>query len=100
MQQFAYFLAKMKAVQEPGGTLLDNTVVLMSSEISDGDAHNHNNMPVIVAGRGRGAISPGRHVRFASEIPVSNLFISMAAACGVSLATFADSTGPCPGLTL
>ena len=99
MQQFAYFLAKMKAVQEPGGTLLDNTVVLLSSEISDGDAHNHNNMPVIVAGRGRGAISPGRHVRFASEIPVSNLFISMAAACGVSLATFGDGTGPCPSLT-
>jgi hypothetical protein len=99
MQQFAYFLTKMKSVQEPGGTLLDNSVVFMSSEISDGDAHNHNNMPVIVAGRGRGAISPGRHVRFASEVPVANLFISLAAACGVNLTTFGDNgTGPCPGL--
>lgn len=100
MQQLAYFLGRMKAVQEAGGTLLDNSVVLMTTEISDGDAHNHTNMPVIVAGKGRGAISPGRHVRFASEIPVANLFISLAAACGVNLTTFGDNgTGPCPSLT-
>jgi hypothetical protein len=99
MQQLAYLLSKMKSIQEPGGTLLDNSIIFLSSEISDGDRHNHTNMPVIVAGRGRGAISPGRHVRFDSEVPVGNLFISLAAACGVTLATFGDGTGPCPGLT-
>jgi hypothetical protein len=101
MQQLAYLISKMKSVQEPGGTLLDNSMIFLSSEISDGDRHNHTNMPVIVAGRGRGALSPGRHVRFDSEVPVGNLFISLAAACGVSLATFGDNaTGPCPGLTI
>lgn len=99
MQQLAYLLARMKSIQEPGGTLLDNSVVFLSSEISDGDRHNHTDLPIIVAGRGGGTISSGRHVRFDSEVPIGNLFISLAATCGVNLSTFgANGTGPCPGL--
>jgi len=99
MQQLAYLLDRMLSVQEPNGTLLDNSVIFLSSEISDGDRHNHDHMPVIVAGRAGGAISPGRHVMFDSEIPVANLFVSLAQVCGASVSTFGDSTGPCPGLS-
>jgi hypothetical protein len=99
MQQLAYLLGRMKSVQEPGGSLLDNSVVLLSSEISDGDRHNHNNMPVIVAGRGGGAIAAGRHVRYDTEVPLANLYVSIATACGVDASGFGNSTGPCPGLT-
>jgi len=92
-------LGRMKSVPEPGGSLLDNSVVLLSSEISDGDRHNHNNMPVIVAGRGGGAFAPGRHVRYDTELPLANLYVSIAAACGVDASGFGNSTGPLPGLT-
>lgn len=98
MEQLAYLLGRMKSVQEPGGSLLDNSVVLLSSEISDGDRHNHNNMPVIVAGRGGGAIAAGRHVRYDTEVPLANLYVSIAAACGADASGFGNSTGPCPGL--
>lgn len=98
MEQLAYLLGRMKSVEEPGGSLLDNSVVLLSSEISDGDRHNHNNMPVIVAGRGGGAIAAGRHVRYDTEMPLANLYVSIAAACGADASGFGNSTGPCPGL--
>lgn len=95
VEQFSYLLQKMKAVTEPtGGTLLDNSAVFFSSEISDGDAHNHDNMPVLVAGSAGGAFTPGRHVKYASERPFANLFVSMLNAVGANLSSFGDSTGP------
>ena len=95
VQQFAYLLKKMKAVQEPDGTLLDNSVAFFSSEIEDGNSHSHRNMPVLLAGRGGGTISSGRHIRYDNAPPVANLFISMLQTVGVKTATFGqDGTGP------
>ena len=51
----------MKAVKEGDGTLLDNTMIVYGSGIGDGNRHNHDDLPVIVAGRGGGTITPGRH---------------------------------------
>src|SRR3954452_7622571 len=73
VSQLAYLLTKMKAIQEPDGTLLDNSVVFFSSEISDGDKHDHSNLPIILAGRGGGMLSPGRALQFQSG-KVANLF--------------------------
>lgn len=99
MEQLAALLTKMKSIQEPGGTMLDNSVVFMSSEISDGDRHNHTMMPIILAGKAGGAITTGRHVRFTSEVPVANLFTSLANICGAPISRFGrDGTGPCPNL--
>lgn len=92
--QWALLLDALSGVAEGDGTLLDHCLVYFSSEISDGNAHNHNNLPVIVAGSGGGAMLPGRHVQMPSEVPMANLFLSMLRAVGVEQANFGmDSTG-------
>lgn len=90
----------MNAIQEPDGTLLDNSLVFFSSEIEDGNSHSHRNLPIILAGRGGGMIRSGRHIRYAGRPPIANLFISMLASVGISLTTFGvEGTGPLPQLT-
>ncbi len=99
VQQFAMLLAKMKDIQEPDGTLLDNSLVFFSSEISDGNRHNHDDLPVLLAGRGGGAVTSGRHIRY-NRAPIANLFLSMLRSVGVQDASFgADSTGTLEGLS-
>ncbi len=97
VSQLAYLLAQMKAINEPDGTLLDNSVVFFSSEISDGNLHNHSNLPIILAGRGGGMLNPGKAIQF-QNANVSQLFISMLATVGVSVKSFGDGTSPLPGL--
>lgn len=92
--QFAYLLEKMDAIVEPNGmTMLDNSSVFFSSEIEDGDAHRHTNLPVILAGKGGGAFKTNRHVKMAAT-PIANLFTSMLNASGVPNTKFGDGTGP------
>lgn len=90
VEQFAYLLGQLAAVQEPGGSLLDSALVFFSSEIEDGDAHRHTNMPVLLAGRGGGAVVPGSHRRWTTEQPVANLFLTILAAFGIERASFGD----------
>jgi len=94
IEQFAYFLKKLKSIKEGEGTLLDNCLIAYGSGISDGDAHNHDNLPILLAGHGGGTVKPGRHIRYAKETPVTNLWLSMidrAVATGVP--KLGDSTG-------
>lgn len=99
MVQFAKLLQKLKSSPEGEGTLLDNCVVFLSSEISDGNAHNHNNLPVLLAGRAGGQLTPGRHVKYGETPPLSNLFISIAEMFGVPVDGFGDDgVGPLPNL--
>jgi len=97
VSQLAYLLTQMKAIKEPDGTLLDNSVVFFSSEISDGNAHNHSNLPIVLAGRGGGMLNPGRAIQF-QNANVSQLFIAMLATVGVSVKSFGDGTSPLAGL--
>src|SRR3954463_13806035 len=83
MEQFAYFLRKLKATPDGDGTLLDHTMVVYGSGISDGNRHNHDNLPVLLAGGSR-VVRSGRHVRFAEATPVANLYLSMLDTMGVS----------------
>jgi hypothetical protein len=94
VEQLVYLLQKLKAIQEPDGSVLDNSLVFFSSEIEDGDSHSHFNMPIVVAGRGGGAFNPGRHVRYSGSPSVANLFVSMLNALGAPASQFGDSTGP------
>ncbi len=96
--QFAYFLDKLKAVREGEGTLLDNCMVVYGSGLGDGNAHNHDNLPCVLAGKGGGTISTGRHVRLERETPMTNLFVSMLDRMGVKGASVGDSTGTLPNL--
>ncbi|HSU53753.1 MAG TPA: DUF1552 domain-containing protein [Candidatus Dormibacteraeota bacterium] len=91
--QFAYFLKKLKAVKEGDGTLLDNCMIVYGGGISDGNAHNHDNLPILLAGRGGGTLQPGRHVRLGREVPTTNLYLSMLERLGVPAERIGDSTG-------
>ncbi len=90
VEQFAYLLQQLAAIQEPGGSLLDSSLVYFSSEIEDGNAHRHSNMPILLAGRGAGAVQPGRHLRFSGDPPIANLFLTVLRAFGIEDATFGE----------
>lgn len=101
IEVFASFLAKLDGVSETNGTLLDNSLIMLGSEISDGNRHNHDDLPVLLAGGGGGAVTPGRHIAFnvSDREPVANLLLSMADAAGVPLTRFgSDGTRQLPGL--
>lgn len=98
VEQLAYLLKKLDSIPEGAGTLLDSCAVYFSSEIADGNAHGHKNMPIAIAGSLGGLLTPGRHVKY-SGAPVANLFISLLNGMGVSISSFGDDgTGPLPGL--
>ena len=67
IEQFAYLLDKLKAIQEGDGTLLDNSMIVYGSGIGDGNRHNHDDLPILLAGKGGGTIKTGRHVSYAEE---------------------------------
>lgn len=91
--EYARFIGLMRDTPEGEGTLLDNSMVLYGGAISDGNKHTHDNLPVLLAGRGGGQVTPGRHLRYADDPPMTNLFISMLNAANLQAETFGDSTG-------
>jgi hypothetical protein len=92
-KQFAYLLGKLKSTQDGDGTLLDHVMITYGSGLSDGNAHDHANLPLALAGRGCGQLRPGRHVRYATETPMSNLFVAMLDRMGVPVESIGDSNG-------
>lgn len=95
----AYMIEKMMTVEEAGGTtLLDHSMVLYGSGISDGDRHDHINLPVIVLGKGGGTLRTGQHLKCRAETPMSNLLLAMLQQARVPVDRFGDSTEPLPGL--
>ena len=100
VQQLSYLLQKMKSIREGERTLLDNSMVVYGSGLSDGNRHNHDNLPILLAGSGGGTIETGRHLRYDIETPVCNLFMSMLDRMGVDAPFIGDSTGRLPGLSL
>ncbi|HEY3938220.1 MAG TPA: DUF1552 domain-containing protein [Bryobacteraceae bacterium] len=92
MQQFAKFLAKLKATPDGDGSLLDHTMLVYGSGISDGNRHNHDDLPVLLAGGSR-VFRTGRHVKFTESTPVANLYVSMLDAMGVPTEKLGDSLG-------
>jgi hypothetical protein len=99
VRQYAYMLEKMKSIKEGDGTLLDNSMILFGAGICDGNRHNHNNLPILLAGRAGGTITPGRHLAVPENTPLCNLYLSMLDRMGVKQDRFGDSTGQLPQLT-
>ena len=97
-KQFAYVVQKMKSIPEGDGSLLDNSMILYGAGISDGNRHNNENLPIVIAGKAGGTIRSGRHISYDFETPMSNLFLSMMDRMGVHAETFGDSTGRLRGL--
>ena len=101
MDQLGYFVRKLKALPDviEGQNVLQNSAVFCSSDISDGNRHNHDDMPIILAGNAGGALHPGLLVLFtadrdAPKEKVYNLLVTMLEAAGVAGAQVGDSTGP------
>lgn len=92
-QRVASLLGKLQKVQEGGGTLLDNTMLVMGSGIGDGNAHNHDDLPIVLFGKGGGTITTGRHVRYEKDTPIANLYLAMLDRLGVMTDKLGDSTG-------
>jgi len=96
--RFADLVARLKAVPEGEGSLLDQCALFFSSEIADGNSHQHESLPILLAGGGGGAISGGRHVVY-DKLPIANLFLSMLRMVGVEDEHFGDSSGTLDGLS-
>ena len=93
MEQFAYLLGKLKSIQEGERSLLDNSMIVYGGGISDGNRHNHDDLPVLLAGKGGGTLRTGRHIVYPKNTPLNNLFLSMLDKLGVKADSLGDSTG-------
>jgi hypothetical protein len=96
--QFAYLLERLKSIPEGNSTLLDNCMIVYGSGNGDGNRHNHDNLPILLAGKGGGTLLTGRHVVYPRETPVTNLYLSMLDRLGIPMESFGDSTGRLPDL--
>jgi hypothetical protein len=96
--QYAYLLNKLRSMKEGDSTVLDNSMILFGSALSDGDSHNPHKLPLVLGGRGGGRIDAGQHRMYTEDTPVANLYVSMLDAFGAPVERFADSTGPLPGV--
>jgi Protein of unknown function (DUF1552) len=93
LEQFGYVLGKLKGIREAdGSTLLDNCMIVYGSGIGDGNRHNHDNLPILLAGKGGGTLHPGRHLSYPRETPLMNLYLAMLERVGVKADSFGDST--------
>lgn len=98
VEQFAWFLDKMRNLKEGETSLLDNSMVLFGSSLKDGNRHDNENLPLVLAGRGKGTIRPGRRLRAAPKTPLCNLHLALLHRLGIKEESFGDSTGVLEGL--
>lgn len=95
---FAEFLQKLQATPEGDSTLLDNSLYLYGSGMGNPNLHDHENLPIIVAGGAAGNMRGGRHIRYAEPTPLANLHFTLLDKVGVRVDKFADSQGKIEGL--
>jgi hypothetical protein len=98
IQQFAHLVERLKGIREGEGTLLDNCMVVYGSGIGDGNRHNHDDLPILLAGRGAGSVKPGRHVKYETGTPLNNLYLSLLDRMGVKCDALGDGSGRLPKL--
>jgi hypothetical protein len=91
IEHFAHLIGKLKSISEGNGSLLDSAMIVYGSGISDGDRHNHDDLPVLLVGKGGRTIKAGRHLKVESQ-PLNNLYLAMLDRVGVSLDRLGDST--------
>ncbi len=92
-RQFAYYLDRMSSLQDAqGGSLLDNSMIVYCSGLSDGNRHRHDDLPVIVAGKAGGRFQPGRHNDLGGNTPMSNLHLRLLHEMGSPTDRFGDAT--------
>lgn len=99
-EHVAYFLGRLKAIQEPdGGSLLDNAMILYGSNLADGHEHASKNLPLLLAGRGGGTIDSGRQIAYSQDTSASHLHLSILQRLGVPIREFGECDRPMGELT-
>ena len=93
IRQLAYLVGKLKAIPEGESSLLDSCMLAYGSAIGDGNRHTHDNLPVLLLGRGGGTLKSGRHLRYPEQTPLNNLWLSMLDRFGAPTQALGDSTG-------
>jgi hypothetical protein len=94
MEQFAYFLDKLKNITEGDQNLLDQSMIFFSSDLRDGNRHSPRNLPVLLAGKGGGKIKSGQNLIFPKDSPLANVYLTMLHSLQIDTASFGDSTAP------
>jgi len=100
VEQFAKWVGKMKSIKEGDATLLDNSMIVYGAGLADGNKHSHEDLPVVMAGRGGSNFVTGRSIVYRKETPMCNMFLTMMDRMGVPTEHFGDSSGPLDGLDL
>jgi uncharacterized protein DUF1552 len=98
VERFARFVQSLADTREGDASLIDNCLIMYGSGICDGNRHNHEDLPVVLAGNGGGTVETGRLVEYPRETPLCNLYVSMLERMGCDVGSFGDSSGPLPKL--
>ena len=98
MDRFGEFVGKLAAVRDGEGTLLDNSILLYGSNMSNSDRHNGHPLPTILVGGGAGKLTGGRHIELPQPTPIANLHLTILGKAGVEQKSFGDSTGTIAGV--
>jgi hypothetical protein len=98
VSQYGYLMRRLRAMKEGDSNVLDNSMILFASALADGNKHDPHRLPIVLGGRGGGRIDSGRHLVYAEDAPLANLYMSMLDAFGAPVERFGDSTGPLAGL--
>jgi len=93
VEQLAYFLKKMRDTPDGEGSLLDHSMIVYGGGIADGNRHNHDDLPVLLAGKGNGSLKPGRLIEAPKGTPMTNLYLSLLDRMGAKAQRIGDSTG-------
>jgi hypothetical protein len=99
VKQFAYFVDKLRSTPDGDGNLLDHSMIVYGSSLSDANKHTHHDLPIVLVGGGAGQIKGGRHIRYPKETPLNNLLLNLLDRAGVPAESFGDSTGKLPYLS-
>jgi hypothetical protein len=92
----ARFVERLQATPDGDGTLLDHSMILQGSGLSNSDQHSHIDLPLVLVGGGSGQLRGGRHLMFAKDTPMNNLHLALLDKVGVNVEKFGDSTGEIP----
>jgi hypothetical protein len=99
LQQFAYLVAKLDALPDGDGTMLDSTLFLYGTGISDSNTHFHDDLPIALVGGKNAGVKGGRYIRYAEDTPLANLHVTILEKLGVPVEAFGDSSGRLDRLT-
>lgn len=93
MSLFAYFIEKLRSTPDGDGSLLDHSTIIYGAGMSDGNAHDPKNLPVLLLGGGCGTLNGGRHIRYSQGTPLANLHVTLLDKLGVPIEKIGDSNG-------